>query len=541
MQTKPEEEALIDFFRDCGRIVETRLSEKLARGYFAHVTFAETADVDAAMKYDGDELNGDRVLLDFAYMDKVATNPRLEAEARTSRRYRPKSVKPKDGHTIWVGDIPVDVTEQDLIDLFEEDCGKIEMICLQVNQLRNGQFGHIKFETTEAVDKAAEKAGTLVKGVPLRLDFAEDKPLAAYRVGKRETGNTESRDRPEDCRTVWIGGLPDSCTEEGIRSLFERCGEITEIRVDRSKHSGTPFCHIEYATSEAVDRAIKMSGERMEGSKIRVDYADNKKAKGAGKGDGGAMPSRDPNHQYHGAPMPMVVPPPMWGPRGPYPPPFGGPPPFAPPGPPGYYTRRPPGPGGPHEYYPARPTSSPDGMPLLGKGGGKGDDFHAPRRPQGPGDDIPPPRGPGPGFPHGPPGEQAPPPARPRGPNVPEPRGHPYRMPPPDPRWGPPPYGYPGPEYYPHFHRQPHPDGPYAHLASQAGRPPYPGGHSQGKSGARSRSGSSSSYSDYSGSYSYSPERQPNQYAMPTGPEAVETNPPEANQEPMSPPSEATD
>merc|ERR1719453_1563940 len=165
------------------------------------------------MKLDGHDLNGERVLIDFAYMDKVATNPRLEAEARSSRRYRPKSVKPPNGHTIWVGDIPVDVTEQDLIDLFEEDCGKIEMICLQVNQLRNGQFGHIKFESTEAVDKAAEKAGTLVKGVPLRLDFAEDKPLAAYRVGKRETETGGPSQRPDDCRTVWIGGLPDSSTE----------------------------------------------------------------------------------------------------------------------------------------------------------------------------------------------------------------------------------------------------------------------------------------------------------------------------------------
>ena len=34
----------------------------------------------------------------------------------------------------------------------------------QVNQLRNGHFGHIKFFETEAVDKAAELAGTMLKG-----------------------------------------------------------------------------------------------------------------------------------------------------------------------------------------------------------------------------------------------------------------------------------------------------------------------------------------------------------------------------------------
>jgi len=55
--------------------------------------------------------------------------------------------------------------------------GKIEMICLQVNQLRNGQFGHMKFFDSDAVDKAVELAGTKIRGVPVRLDFAEDKPL----------------------------------------------------------------------------------------------------------------------------------------------------------------------------------------------------------------------------------------------------------------------------------------------------------------------------------------------------------------------------
>ena len=49
----------------------------------------------------------------------------------------------------------------------------------EVNQLRNGKFGHIKFFDTEAVDKAAALAGSPVHGVPIRVDFAEDKPLAA--------------------------------------------------------------------------------------------------------------------------------------------------------------------------------------------------------------------------------------------------------------------------------------------------------------------------------------------------------------------------
>merc|ERR1719171_2510508 len=158
------------------------------------------------MKKQGDEFMGRRIQIDFAYMDKVGSNPANDAKAPGRiLRCKPKSSKPPNGHTMWLGDLSIDTTEQDVIDFFQ-DCGKIEMICLKVNQLRNGHFGHIKFFETEAVDKAAALAGSMLKGVPIRLDFAEDKPSEAYRSGK-DKGVPESK-RPPDCQTVWIGGLP---------------------------------------------------------------------------------------------------------------------------------------------------------------------------------------------------------------------------------------------------------------------------------------------------------------------------------------------
>ena len=95
------------------------------------------------------------------------------------RRYRPKSLKPAGSHTLWIGDIAIDVSEQDLFDVFES-CGEIEMICLHINKLRNGQFGHIRFCESESVDKAVDLCGTILKGSAIRLDFAEDRPLAAW-------------------------------------------------------------------------------------------------------------------------------------------------------------------------------------------------------------------------------------------------------------------------------------------------------------------------------------------------------------------------
>ena len=75
------------------------------------------------------------------------------------------------------------MSEQDLFDLFES-CGEIEMICLQINKLGNGQFGHIRFCESETVDKAVNLFGRMMKGSAIRLDFAEDRPVSAWQKSR---------------------------------------------------------------------------------------------------------------------------------------------------------------------------------------------------------------------------------------------------------------------------------------------------------------------------------------------------------------------
>eukprot|EP00927_Polykrikos_kofoidii_P025604 TRINITY_DN22975_c0_g1_i1.p1 TRINITY_DN22975_c0_g1~~TRINITY_DN22975_c0_g1_i1.p1 ORF type:complete len:872 (-),score=83.52 TRINITY_DN22975_c0_g1_i1:76-2691(-) len=295
MDKRPAEEDIIDFFKDAGKVTEVRRSDRHVRGHFAHVQFEDINSVDAAMKKSGELFNGEKIQIEYESIDKsqssreAMTNPTRDTRVRSrgrnstyshlstaanNKRYRPKSVKPPNGHTLWIGDLSTETTEQDLIDLFNV-CGRIEVICLQLNQLRNGQFGHVKFYDTESVDKAAELGGTMVKGVPIRVDFTEDKPATVYRVGKDAWAVETSK--PEDCRTVWIGGLPQEVTEASIREVFEPCGEIKEIRLDKSRRSGASFCHVEFVDSSSVDRAVRISGCRIMNAKIRVDFAESRR------------------------------------------------------------------------------------------------------------------------------------------------------------------------------------------------------------------------------------------------------------------------
>lgn len=86
-----------------------------------------------------------------------------------------------------------------------------------------------------------------------------------------------TRDRPPGCRTVFVGGLPENVTEDIIREVFDRCGEITTLRLSKKN-----FCHIRFVFEASVDSAIYLSGYRMRignqsdaanCGRLHVDYA----------------------------------------------------------------------------------------------------------------------------------------------------------------------------------------------------------------------------------------------------------------------------
>lgn len=86
-----------------------------------------------------------------------------------------------------------------------------------------------------------------------------------------------TRERPNGCRTIFVGGLPENTTEDVIREVFERCGEITTLRLSKKN-----FCHIRFMYEASVDSAIYLSGYRLRingmsdvpnCSRLHVDYA----------------------------------------------------------------------------------------------------------------------------------------------------------------------------------------------------------------------------------------------------------------------------
>lgn len=85
------------------------------------------------------------------------------------------------------------------------------------------------------------------------------------------------REKPPGCKTVFVGGLPENATEDIIREIFERCGEILTVRMSKKN-----FCHIRFSSEGFIENAIYLSGYRLKienkddppnTGRLHVDYA----------------------------------------------------------------------------------------------------------------------------------------------------------------------------------------------------------------------------------------------------------------------------
>ncbi|KAL4713413.1 hypothetical protein ACJJTC_010398 [Scirpophaga incertulas] len=86
------------------------------------------------------------------------------------------------------------------------------------------------------------------------------------------------REKPEGCRTIFIGGLPYGITADVITEIFQRFGALSNVNIQRQG-----VCLVRFEKSESVEQSFCISGYRFklhnqletEATTIFVDYALN--------------------------------------------------------------------------------------------------------------------------------------------------------------------------------------------------------------------------------------------------------------------------
>jgi RNA recognition motif-containing protein len=80
---------------------------------------------------------------------------------------------------------------------------------------------------------------------------------------------------PEDCKTLFVKGLPYSFKEDDIGDRFRRFGAIKSIRIAynwQSKQS-KGFAYVSFENHDSAKKALlEMNGKEVQGRRIKVDF-----------------------------------------------------------------------------------------------------------------------------------------------------------------------------------------------------------------------------------------------------------------------------
>jgi RNA recognition motif-containing protein len=88
-------------------------------------------------------------------------------------------------------------------------------------------------------------------------------------------------------KKIYIGNLPFSSTEDELRTVFERHGDVESVNVITDRETGRPrgFAFVEMDEASAADDAIRaLDGSDLGGRSIRVNEAQGRNGGGGGGG-----------------------------------------------------------------------------------------------------------------------------------------------------------------------------------------------------------------------------------------------------------------
>ena len=192
--------------------------------------------------------------------------------APKKRKKEKKEPDPREGRTVFVGNLPTTCTKKQIKRVFRQ-YGHVETVRIRSMQVAEGslavmvakrthkQIGgssfnaYIVFSSEKDAEEALALNGTLVEGRHIRVDLAGRSREHSYQ------------------RSVFVGNLPFSADEEALWAVFSGCGEVEGVRIvrDTKTGAGKGFGFVTFREKSGVVFALKQSNKvGLEGRKVRV-------------------------------------------------------------------------------------------------------------------------------------------------------------------------------------------------------------------------------------------------------------------------------
>lgn len=88
---------------------------------------------------------------------------------------------------------------------------------------------------------------------------------------------------------LYVGNLPFTATEDGVRSLFAAHGTVEKVSLINDRETGRPrgFGFVEMSNSDASRAMQALNGKDFDGRALKINEAQEKTGGGGGGGRGG--------------------------------------------------------------------------------------------------------------------------------------------------------------------------------------------------------------------------------------------------------------
>jgi RNA recognition motif-containing protein len=89
---------------------------------------------------------------------------------------------------------------------------------------------------------------------------------------------------------LYVGNLPFTATEDGVRTLFAAHGTVEKVSLINDRETGRPrgFGFVEMSNSDASRAMQALNGKDFDGRALKINEAQEKSGGGGGGGRGGA-------------------------------------------------------------------------------------------------------------------------------------------------------------------------------------------------------------------------------------------------------------
>ena len=134
--------------------------------------------------------------------------------------------------------------------------------------------GFCKFcDSSSAAKALADNDKLYLDGRPLAVSYSNDKKGSAKVRKSKFQGD---KNYAGEKYSIFIGNLSFKTNEDGIKNLFEDCGNIIDIRIAK-RPDGNPrgFAHVDFDSKEGMENALEKTGYRLDGRELRIDRTTN--------------------------------------------------------------------------------------------------------------------------------------------------------------------------------------------------------------------------------------------------------------------------